>query len=333
MKIQYRTKNKIKKLSFLMAAHNEEKMIPIALKRLVEVHKDYPYIEVLIGLDGCTDKTSEIVRGFIRKHKFFRVFEMNERKGKQAVIEKLEPHVKGDIIIIHDADWVFVYKTKKDLLDFISLFDNEKIGGIADSIDSEMSKPNFWQIKSLGFLASAWGNHFLTEYMKKRFARKIDNNLMAYEENKIKFYPFLDVYRKEAMDKTRHKSELRAGDHVERTIRIFNAGYEIITFNNKDWPHWNVIYNEQSVKDLIKQKIRGIVAKKKIQSAYSFKIPFFGFYVPFLFYIIKNSFKTKRFKDFPAIYVYLFVMFYAIAVSKFKEKMSVKKVWELRVNR
>ena len=77
--------------------------------------------------------------------------------GKQAVLEKLEPHANGEIIIIHDADWLFQYKSKKDLIEFLSLFNLESVGGIADSIDSEMSRPDFQEIKSLGFLASGLG--------------------------------------------------------------------------------------------------------------------------------------------------------------------------------
>ena len=146
----------------------------------------------------------------------------------------------------------------------------------------------------------------------------------------MKFCPFLDVYRKSAMDKTKRKDELRGGDHVERSLRIFNVGYDLITFNNKDWPHFNETYNKQSVKDMIKQRIRGVLAKRKIKSAYEFKIPFFGFYMPFLFYIIKNSFKVSRFRDFAAIYIYLYSMFFGIIASKFIEKISLEDVWKLR---
>lgn len=325
-------KNEKYKLSFLMAAHNEEKLIGLALKRLIQVHNDYSNIEVLIGLDGCTDRTLEICKAFAAKNTFFKIFEMNERKGKQAVIDKLEPHVTGDIVIIHDADWVFVYKSKKELLEFLSLFDNPKIGGIADSCDTEMSKPNFSEIKSLGFLASAWGNHLLMKYYKNKFTKK-ECGLATYDRAKMKFCPWLDVYRKKALDKTRHKQELRAGDHIERTLRLLDAGYNVASFDNNAWPHFNVTYNEQSIRDLIKQKIRGVVSKGKIQSSYEFKIPLFGFYFLFFSYVVKSSFKVKRWRDFAAIYVYIFAAIYAMIVGKFKERISTKNVWNLRPNR
>ncbi len=47
------------KISFLMAAHNEEKIIGEALDSLSKI--PYENYEVIIGLDGCTDGTEGIV--------------------------------------------------------------------------------------------------------------------------------------------------------------------------------------------------------------------------------------------------------------------------------
>ena len=318
-----------------MAAHNEEKLIPIALSRLVEVHKDYPNLEVLIGMDGCTDKTPEIVRKFAKKHKFFKPFNLNEQKGKQVVLEKLEPHIKGDIIIIHDADWSFIYRSKQDLLDYLKIFQDEKIGGVAESVDSEMIRQDFSKIKSLGFLASAWGNHLLLLYMKKTQTINKPNlkYVRVYDPKKIKFYPFLDVYKKSVMNKTKHKQGLRAGDHVERSLRIVKSGHEIATFNNENWPHFLDNYNKQTVRDFLNQKLRGTLSKGKLQDAYEYQTPLFEFYFPFLLYLISNSLKVKRLRDFAAIYTYIFVLGYAMILSKIKSQISQKDAWNLRIQR
>jgi len=321
------------KLSFLMAAHNEEKLISQALGRLVQIKKDYPNMEVLIGLDGCVDKTEEIVNKFAKRYKLFKIFKFEERRGKQFILKQLESHMTCDIVIIHDADWELIYKSKKDLLDYLKLFDNPKVGGITWSIDGETSRSDFLKSKSWGILVGGLGNELLIQYMKKSFTKKKDG-IRIYEPKKIKFYPFVDVYRREAMDKTKHNPGLRAGDHVERALRILNAGYDLIAFDNPNWPHFINLYNKQSIKDLLKQKTRGIIAKKKVQLAYNFKVPFFRFYLPFLFFLIWNSFKVKRLKYFFAIYGYLFVMLYAVIYSKIKQKkISVKEIWNLRIKR
>lgn len=312
-----------------MAAHNEEKLISPALERLIKIHEDYPEMEVLIGLDGCTDKTLEVVRRFSKRYRFFKVFDFQKNEGKQRVIEKLEPHIKGDIIVIHDADKRWMYKSKKDILNYLKIFDNKKIGGVAAGSSSEKDREDFWEIDSIGFLSSAWGNHFLIEYVKNNFSAK-RGGIRIYNEKKLKFLPFLEVYRKEAMSLTKSDKRLGAGDHVERSLRILKAKYNIADFDNHNWPHFVENYNKQRIKDLINQKIRGIVAKRRVNSIYNFKIPFFGFYIPFSLYIIRKSFGLKRWKDFLACYIYLFIMFYASVVSKLK---GSEEIWKFRIKR
>ena len=53
------------KLSFLIPAHNEEKIISKTLNNLINL--PYENYEVLVGLDGCTDRTEEIVKRFKAK--------------------------------------------------------------------------------------------------------------------------------------------------------------------------------------------------------------------------------------------------------------------------
>ena len=50
------------KISFLIPAHNEEKIIATTISHLLKI--PYDNYEVIIGLDGCTDKTEEIVKNF-----------------------------------------------------------------------------------------------------------------------------------------------------------------------------------------------------------------------------------------------------------------------------
>ncbi len=49
-------------ISILIPACNEEAMIGATLSRLERLTGDE--LEVLVGLDGCTDRTEDIVRGF-----------------------------------------------------------------------------------------------------------------------------------------------------------------------------------------------------------------------------------------------------------------------------
>src|SRR3989344_920324 len=134
------------KISFLIAAHNEEKIIGKALEGLV----NFPYdnFEVLVGLDRCSDHTLDIVKSYKNKINSLKYYELNSTDGKPQVIDNLMKHASGDIIIIHDADWIFNVKSKEFFIKFISIFDNEIIGGIAESFPVEYifhnNKSNYW---------------------------------------------------------------------------------------------------------------------------------------------------------------------------------------------
>jgi glycosyltransferase involved in cell wall biosynthesis len=320
------------KLSFLMAAHNEEKLISIALNRLVKIHKDYPNMEVLIGLDGCTDRTPKIVIKFTKKYKFIKSFNLNERKGKQAVLDKLNQHITGEIVLIHDADWIFTYENKEKLKEFIKLFENPMVGGITSGEAGDFFPEE--KINSIGFLASAWGNHFLLDYLKKKQTKREGEHLFVDQEKMI-FPFFLDFYKKSALNKTRSNKNLRAGDHIERTLRLLKSGYKIIINEDKDLPKMNIIYKELSLKDFIKQRIRGVISKNRVKDIYKTRANIFNFHIPFLIYTILHLYEIKRFNDLLGIFFYWFSTVYAMIVSIFvlTKETSVKQVWKMRMER
>src|SRR3989344_1220371 len=118
-------------ISFLIPAHNEEKVIAKALDNLAKL--PYSNYEVLIGLDGCTDKTEEIVKKYANKNKKFKYYLLELRRGKPEVVHALMKHAKGEIIIIHDADWIFRVHKNGDIETLLKCFDDPMVGGIAES--------------------------------------------------------------------------------------------------------------------------------------------------------------------------------------------------------
>ena len=324
------------KISFLVPAHNEEKLIKKALESLIKIKKDWQNIEILVGLDSCTDKTPEIVKELAKKNKFIKVYEFKERKGKQAVLEKLNLHITGELIFIHDADWILVYKNKEKFKEFINFFENEKIGGIANGFTTDFFPKEMGKIKSLGFLASSWGNYFLNSYIKYKQTKRKDN-LLLIDKEKMIFPFFLDVYKKSALEKTYSKKELRAGDHLERTLRLLNSGYEIVVPEDRDLPRAEIFYRNLAIKDFLNQRVRGMISKKKIKQAYKkeMKLSVLNFHIPFFIYTLSKLTKMRRLKDFTALLLYWFGVFYGILASKFisDKKTSVKKIWDMRMKR
>lgn len=97
---------KVQKVSVIMPVFNEEAFI---VKRLLNVKQSLSEIshahEVLIGCDGCEDKTLQVAWEFIHKHqlKNWQVLDFpNEGKGR--TINKLIHQSTGDLIISTDAD-------------------------------------------------------------------------------------------------------------------------------------------------------------------------------------------------------------------------------------
>jgi len=88
-------------LTVVFAAHDEESCIRQKIENCLAL--DYPpdRLEVLVGCDGCTDRTAELARasGDAR----VTVAEA-ARCGKATVLSRLVPRAKGDVVLLTDAN-------------------------------------------------------------------------------------------------------------------------------------------------------------------------------------------------------------------------------------
>jgi glycosyltransferase involved in cell wall biosynthesis len=87
------------KLSVIMPAYNERDTILETLRRVLAVNIEK---QVIVVDDGSTDGTREIIDGF--KHPDLLVVHHARNRGKGCAIRSALPHVKGDAVIIQDAD-------------------------------------------------------------------------------------------------------------------------------------------------------------------------------------------------------------------------------------
>ena len=173
----------MKKISFIIAAHNEERLIGTALTHLANL--PYPNYEVILGLDGCTDRTLEIIKEFQEKKPgIFRYYELNERKGKDRVLNLIIPMATGEFLIIHDADWHFKVNSENDLIEMMKWFDEDpKLGGILESFPIEWEPERVKKNNSIAFLSIAWTSYFWIEYLKEYHSIRNSNILYANPNN------------------------------------------------------------------------------------------------------------------------------------------------------
>jgi poly-beta-1,6-N-acetyl-D-glucosamine synthase len=112
-------------VSMLIAAFNEEENITNKIQNFMAL--DYPIElkELLIGSDGSTDKTNDLLKK--NESKTIRTFCYNSRSGKAAVLNRLSQEATGDILIFSDANTMYDKHAIKML---VRHFADDKIGGV-----------------------------------------------------------------------------------------------------------------------------------------------------------------------------------------------------------
>jgi cellulose synthase/poly-beta-1,6-N-acetylglucosamine synthase-like glycosyltransferase len=123
------------KVSILMAAHNEEKVIDAKITSILQ--SDYPLekLEILIGSDCSSDATNEIIEKFALEHSQLIFFPFYERTGKIGIINHLSKNASGEIFLLTDAN---VMLAKNTIFELVKHFKNQSIG----LVDSQMNHNN-----------------------------------------------------------------------------------------------------------------------------------------------------------------------------------------------
>jgi len=147
------------KVTILITAYNEEKIIREKLKNTFEI--DYPpeKIEILVASDGSTDRTDAIVKSFHpQKVKLFR---QEGRKGKTYTQNKAVEQATGEIILFSDATTMYRQNVLREML---PNFADETVGCVAgkliyiDNSKSNVGKgaKSYWNYET--FLKEAESN-------------------------------------------------------------------------------------------------------------------------------------------------------------------------------
>lgn len=128
------------KISILIAAYNEEKVIEERIKNLSELNYDLSKIEVFIGSDASTDRTNEILKEQKKKYNWLNIYLSEERRGKAGILNELYKQAQNEILLFTDANTQFNRETLNNLIED---FSDEKIGGVCGRlvlVDNEKSK-------------------------------------------------------------------------------------------------------------------------------------------------------------------------------------------------
>lgn len=87
--------------SVVVPAYNEQERIAQTLLEYAPVFADS---EIIVVLDGCTDRTADVVREISARHRCVRAIETPSRAGKGGAIAAGMAHATADVIAFTDAD-------------------------------------------------------------------------------------------------------------------------------------------------------------------------------------------------------------------------------------
>ncbi len=121
-------------VSIVMSVHNEEKNLENKIRNLLEL--DYPMarMEILIGSDGSTDATNQILTSHQSNEIPIKVHIEQNRQGKPGMLNKLVSMAQNEILIFTDARQKLDTSAVKEL---VKAFADPKIGSVSAELHLE----------------------------------------------------------------------------------------------------------------------------------------------------------------------------------------------------
>ncbi len=99
-----RPENKIR-VSVGVTAHNEEANIGPLLEALLNQHlHEVEITEIIVVASGCTDRTEDIVREYMKKDPRIKLLVQERREGKTSAVNLFLKHAREDICVLESGD-------------------------------------------------------------------------------------------------------------------------------------------------------------------------------------------------------------------------------------
>ncbi len=93
------------RVSVGVTAHNEEANIGRLLEALINQHlHEVEITEIIVVASGCTDRTEDIVREYMKKDPRIKLLVQERREGKTSAINLFLKHAKEDICVLESGD-------------------------------------------------------------------------------------------------------------------------------------------------------------------------------------------------------------------------------------
>ncbi|RRD40501.1 glycosyltransferase [Leptotrichia sp. OH3620_COT-345] len=171
-------------ISFIIPVYNEEKNIPLLLKKLEEtVENKYVDYEFIFINDGSTDLSGEILHSLSLNKSYVKIISLEKNSGQSKALYKGFNLAKGEIIVSLDGD------LQADPTDIILLLPYlEKY----DMVNGARSRR---KNKNSDKLFSVLGNH-LRNIIVGDDIQDVASSMKIFKKKVLKcFYPYTGMYR------------------------------------------------------------------------------------------------------------------------------------------
>jgi glycosyltransferase involved in cell wall biosynthesis len=142
-----------KKITVIIPCFNEVNTIKVLIKKILRLKIN---IEIILVDDFSNDGTREIIKKEIEP-KIYKVLYLSKNKGKGFAIRSAVPFVRGEIIIIQDADLEYSPSDYKKLIKPIINKESFVVYG-----SRVLNKNNYKKRTAFLNLIRIWGNQILT---------------------------------------------------------------------------------------------------------------------------------------------------------------------------
>ena len=108
-----------KMLTIIVPVYNEKKFIRVLLKKLIKIIKIKK--QIIIIDDGSSDGTTEILKKeFVNNKSISKIIFHKKNSGKGSAIKSAQRFIKGDFVVIQDADLEYNPKDIIKIYNFIT---------------------------------------------------------------------------------------------------------------------------------------------------------------------------------------------------------------------
>lgn len=130
-----RDSSELPTVSILVSVYNEAMILQDKLLNLHSINYPKEKIEFLLGSDGSTDETNQILCGAESPH--LRPVIFPERRGKAAVLNDLISRARGEIVVFSDGNTIFTAETVGKLL---KNFSDSSVGAVCGELILQSEK-------------------------------------------------------------------------------------------------------------------------------------------------------------------------------------------------